>query len=155
MNEDGIRNAINRVSTLVDYFALYVRDEPARWDVYPDIPSGYVSTTSKVDGKTISKWEKRQRGHRPIGRMYSVSPAQTELFHLRLLLLKVKGTKSLVDLRTVDGQVCESFIATCLALGLIEDDDEWQKAIDEATIWMMPGPLQKLFVRVLRGLAIK
>ena len=105
--------------------------------------------TAKVDGRTVSKWEKRQRGHHAIGRMYSVSPAQPELFRLRLLLLKVKGAKSFEDLRKVDGQVCESFIATCLALGLIEYDDEWRRAMDEAAVWMMPGLLRRLFVRFL------
>ena len=102
MNEDGIRNAINRVSMHIDYCTLNVRDESARWYVYPDVPSHYVFKTSKVDGITIAKWEKRQRGHYAIGRMYSVSPAQTELFNLFLLLLKVKETKSFEDLRTVD-----------------------------------------------------
>jgi len=29
-----------------------------------------------------------------IGRMYSVSPTQVELFHLRLLLLTIKGATS-------------------------------------------------------------
>ena len=149
MNEDRIRTSISRVSMLIDYFALNVRDEFARQYAYPDIPSHYVFKTAKVDKRTVSKWKKRQRGHHAIGRMYSVSPAQTELFHLRLLLLKVKGAKSFEDLRTVDGQVCESFIATCLALGLIEDDDEWRRAMDEAAVWMMPGLLRRLFVRIL------
>ena len=92
---------------------------------------------------------KRKRRHDAFGRMYSVSPAQTELFHLRLLVLKVKGATSFEVLRTVDGQVCESIIATCLALGSIEDDDEWRRAIEEAAVWMMPGLLRKLFVRIL------
>ena len=134
MNEDGIRNAINRVTMLMDYFELNVRDETATQFAYPDIPSHYVYKKVNVDGRTVIRWEKRLRGHHAIGRMYSVSPAQTELFHLRLLLLKVKGAKSFKDLRTVDGRVCESFIATCLALGLIEDDDEWRKALDEAAV---------------------
>ncbi|XP_046590233.1 uncharacterized protein LOC124293426 [Neodiprion lecontei] len=109
---------------LNDYFALNVRDESARWFVYPDIPSHYVFKKSNVDGAIVSRWEKRQRRHDAFGQMYSLSPAQIELFHLRLLLLKVKGAKSFKDLRTVDGQVCETFTATCLALGFIEDDDE-------------------------------
>ena len=149
MNKDGIRNAISRGSMLIDYFALNFRDESARQYAYPDIPSHYVFKTTKVDGRTVSKWEKRQRGHHLIGRMHSVSPAQTELFHLRLLLLNVKGSKSFKDLKTVDRQVYESFIAICLALGLIEDDDEWRKALDEASVWMMPGLLRRLFVRIL------
>ena len=102
-----------------------------------------------VDGRTVIRWEQRLRGHHAIGRMYSVSPAQTKLFHLRLFLLKVKGAKSFEDSRTVDSRVCESFIATCLALGLIEDNDEWRKALDKAAVWMMPGLLRRLFVTIL------
>jgi len=55
--------------------------------------------------------------------MYSISPTQIELFHLRLLLI-VKGTTSFDVLRIVNGEVYQLFSAACLALGLIEDDDE-------------------------------
>ncbi|XP_043266624.1 uncharacterized protein [Venturia canescens] len=132
MNNDGIRNAMSQIGMLNDYFALNFRDEFARQFIYPDIPSYYVFKRSKVDGQTVCRWEKQQRRHDAFGRMYSV-----------------KGAKSFDDLRTINGQVCETFIATCLALGLIEDDDEWKKVLEEAAIWMMPGLLRRLFVRIL------
>ena len=91
----------------------------------------------------------RQTSFNTIGRMYSVSPAQTELFHLRILLLSVKRAKSFEDLRTVDGVLHSTFAATCLALGLIESDEKWRKAMIEATSWMMPRQLRYLFVRIL------
>ena len=81
--------------------------------------------------------------------MYSISPTQTELFHLRLLLLHVRGATSYEDMRTVDGVLHDSFAAACLALGLIEDDDNWIKALEEATLWMMPQRLRLSFVRIL------
>ena len=34
-------------------------------------------------------------------------------------------------------------------MGLIEDDDEWIRAMNEAITWMIPGSLRKLFVRIL------
>ena len=43
-----------------------------------------------------------------IGRMYAVSPTQTELFHLRLL---------------VDGVIHNQFAVACLAKGLIDDNN--------------------------------
>ncbi|XP_020710382.2 uncharacterized protein LOC110117230 [Athalia rosae] len=49
-------------------------------------------------------------------------------FHRRSLLLTVK--------------------ATCLARGLIEDDEEWKRTTDEATTWMIPRRLRRLFVRI-------
>ncbi|XP_025265716.1 uncharacterized protein LOC112638349 [Camponotus floridanus] len=61
----------------------------------------------------------------------------------------VKGSTSFNDLRTVDGKLHPSFSAACLALGLIEDDDEWKRAMNEAVGWMMPRQLRRLFVRIL------
>ncbi|XP_043481809.1 uncharacterized protein LOC122510914 [Leptopilina heterotoma] len=81
--------------------------------------------------------------------MYSVNPRQLELFHLRLLLLTVKGVTSFQSLRTVNGVIHESFTSACLALGLIEDDSEWIRTMEEATLWMMPRSLRQLFVRIL------
>jgi len=42
-----------------------------------------------------------------------------------------------------------SFSATCLALGLIEDDNEWRRVMNEVIGWMMPRQLRRLFVRIL------
>ncbi|XP_048510258.1 uncharacterized protein LOC125500693 [Athalia rosae] len=78
-----------------------------------------------------------------------IPEAFVELFHLRLLLLTVKGAKNYIDLKTVNGNVHQTFTATCLAQGLIEDDEEWKHTMDEATTWMMPRRLRRLFVRIL------
>ncbi|XP_044597772.1 uncharacterized protein LOC123274271 [Cotesia glomerata] len=83
------------------------------------------------------------------GRMYSVSPAQSELFHLRILLLHSKGARNYEELRTVNGVIHNTFTETCLAAELIEDDDEWKRTLNEAVIWMMPRQLRCLFVRIL------
>ncbi|XP_036147086.1 ATP-dependent DNA helicase PIF1-like [Monomorium pharaonis] len=54
----------------------------------------------------------------------------------------VKGATSFNDLKTVNGEFCQSFSAACLALGLVEDDDEWKRAMNEAVAWMMPRQLR-------------
>ena len=69
--------------------------------------------------------------------MYFISQTQTELCYLQLLLLTVKGTKSFSNLRDVIGKIHDTFVATCVALGSIDGDDEWQKAMNEAEIWMV------------------
>ncbi|XP_072760469.1 uncharacterized protein [Anoplolepis gracilipes] len=61
----------------------------------------------------------------------------------------IKGVTSFDKLKTVNGEVCQTFSAACLALGLIEDDDEWKRAMNEAIGWMMPKQLRRLFVRIL------
>ena len=88
---------------LIEYFKLNARDKTARRYLYSQIPKHYVFKKEKIDGKTVSHWQPRQSQFNVIGRMFSVSPAQNELFHLRILLLSVKGATSFNDLKTVDG----------------------------------------------------
>ncbi|KYM93650.1 ATP-dependent DNA helicase PIF1, partial [Cyphomyrmex costatus] len=146
--EETMITALNQVTMLIDYFNLNSRDEEARQYLYIEIPRYYLFKKEKINGKDIARWVKRKSYYNCIGRMYSVSPTQIELFHLRLLLLTIKGATSSNDLKTVNGKICQSF-STCLALGLIEDDDEWIRAMNEAVGWMMPRQLRRLFVRIL------
>jgi len=122
--EDAITTALNQVTMLIDYFSLNLRDEEARQYLYIEIPRYYTFKKEKINDRNVSRWIKRKSHYNCIGRMYSVSPAQTELFHLRLLLLTVKGATSFNDLKTVNREFYQLFSAACLALGLIEDDDE-------------------------------
>ncbi|XP_018404137.1 PREDICTED: uncharacterized protein LOC108780818 [Cyphomyrmex costatus] len=147
--EEAMINALNQVTMLIDYFSLNSRDEEARQYLYVEIPRYYTFKKEKINGRNVSCWVKRKSHYNCIGRMYSVSPTQTELFHLRLLLLTIRGATSFNDLRTINGEICQSFSAACLALGLIEDDDEWKRAMNEAVGWMMPRQLRRLFVRIL------
>ncbi|XP_029668856.1 uncharacterized protein LOC115238862, partial [Formica exsecta] len=151
INNDGIRSAVERVTMLFNYFELNARDEKAKQYLYTDIPSHYVFKKVTINGRTINRWEKRQRYFNCIGRMYSVSPShnQIELFHLRILLLHVRGATCFQELRTVNNEIHQTFTAACLALGLIEDDEEWYRAMNEAKVWMMPKRFRNLFVRIL------
>jgi len=73
-----------------------------------------------------------------IGLMYLISPSQTKLSHLPLLLLKGKRATSFEDLRAVNNKICYTFHGSCLELGRIEDNGEWERAMTEGEIWMMP-----------------
>ena len=121
-DEQEIQNALEQVTMLMDYFALNLRDPEDRNYLYHNIRVHYVFKTEKIDGKKENKWRKRKKYTKCIGRIYTVSPAQVELFHLRILLMRVKGAKSFEDLRTVNGEIKESCTATCLAFGFIEND---------------------------------
>ncbi|XP_051155716.1 uncharacterized protein LOC127278181 [Leptopilina boulardi] len=142
-----VRSALNRSTELTEYFALNNRDPHAKNYTYSEIPLHYVF--QKKGSSNANTWQKRKKHFNTLGRMYSVSPSQPELYHLRLLLITVKGATSYEHLRTVDGVVHDSFVFTCLKLGLIEDDDEWENAMHEAEVWMMPRQLRQLFVRIL------
>ena len=81
--------------------------------------------------------------------MYSVSLCHIKLFRLRLLLLHSRGAISFNDLKLVNGVQYETLFEACLALGLIEYDEEWSRSMQEAVNWMMPCSLRHLFVRIL------
>ncbi|XP_044591402.1 uncharacterized protein LOC123269633 [Cotesia glomerata] len=146
--DDVINKALEKQTMLIDYFALNARDEEARNFSYAEIPSHYVFKKSSNDSN-VHSWNNRKKQLNVIGRMYSISPNQTELFHLRLLLIHTKGATSFDDLKTVNGITHQTFVETCLALGLIEDDNEWTRALTGAESWMMPQQLRRLFVRIL------
>ncbi|XP_058810203.1 uncharacterized protein LOC131675291 [Phymastichus coffea] len=149
VNEINLEFLQNKSSLLLDYFKLNRDDESARQYYYYQIPSHFTHKKIKLMDVTVTKWQPRKKHFNTIGRMYSVSPAQLELFHLRLLLLHVKGAVNFEHLRTVDNVIHPTFIAACLALGLIENDDEWNTAINEGVQWMMPQRLRFFFVRIL------
>uniref|UniRef100_A0ABD2WAL1 Helitron helicase-like domain-containing protein n=1 Tax=Trichogramma kaykai TaxID=54128 RepID=A0ABD2WAL1_9HYME len=150
LTNDKLESALNQVTMLHDYFDLNKRDINARNILYTNIPEHYIFKEIKINGvKAKKQWVKREKRIKAIGRMYSVSPTQSELYHLRLLLLHKKGATSYKDLLTVNDIYHNTFTDACLALGLIEDDNEWHIAMNEAVHWMMPNSLRKLFVLIL------
>lgn len=103
---------------LIDHFALNLRDEEARNYLYIEILCYYTFKKEKVNGQNISRQVKCGNHYNCVGRMYSVSPNQIELFYLQLLLFvlcNVKKATSFEYLRTVNGQCNQIFSATCLA----------------------------------------
>lgn len=72
-----------------------------------------------------SKWERRLRQLRVIGRVHNIDyVAQPELYHLRLLLYHVKDATSFEDLRTVNYMQYQTYKQACLARGLAYDDQQ-------------------------------
>ncbi|XP_044005498.1 uncharacterized protein LOC122850412 [Aphidius gifuensis] len=141
--EESIRAAMDQHTMLMDYFAFNERDPLAKTFTYAEISEHYVFK------KGSGPWQKRKKHFNVIGRMYSISPSQVELFYLRLLLLTVKGATSFENIRVIDCVTHDSYHSACLALGLIEDDEEWDRAMTEGGVWMMPHQVRNLFVRIL------
>jgi hypothetical protein len=81
--------------------------------------------------------------------MYFVHPVAGERFFLRLLLTVVLGTTSFEHLRTVDDIKHPTFQAACKALGLLQDDAEWDTCMREACIDQNAKRLRNLFVTFL------
>ncbi|XP_015124926.1 uncharacterized protein LOC107046742 [Diachasma alloeum] len=146
--ECDLAGALEQQNMLLDYFALNIRDANARKYLYIDIPEHYTFDKKKANNRIIG-WKPRKASFKTIGRMYSINPSQVELFHLRLLLCNVKGAMSFNDLRSVDGRLLATFTEACVARGLIQDDHEWTRAMEEGEVWMMPQALRQLFACIL------
>ncbi|XP_012571087.1 uncharacterized protein [Cicer arietinum] len=104
--------------------------------------------TKYVWNKTSIKWT-RQKNGRCVGRIYYVPPTSGEKFYLRMLLNKVRGSRSFEDIKTVNGFVHLTYKDTCYALGLLEDDKEFDDCIKEAVAWGNGIQLCQLFSTIL------
>ncbi|XP_044583970.1 uncharacterized protein LOC123264615 [Cotesia glomerata] len=131
-NNDELREALQKQSMLIDYFKLNERDSNARQYIYSDILYHYVFKKDNVT--KITSWQPRKKYLNVIGRKV-------------LEVLKISGT--------MNGILCDTFTSTCLTAGLIEDDQEWKRTLNEAIVWMMPRQLRCLFVHYNRRFGVK
>jgi hypothetical protein len=81
--------------------------------------------------------------------MSFVHPSSGERFYLCTLLTIIEGAKSWEDLRTFEGYLYPTYKAACLARGLLEDDGEWNQALEEAGLMHTGSQLRSLFATIL------
>ena len=63
--------------------------------------------------------------------------------------LIIRGPTSFDDLCTFDGVLYHSFKSTCIACGLLDSDEQWDRSLTEAVLWQNGSQLQELFVCIL------
>ncbi|GFR17143.1 helitron_like_N domain-containing protein [Trichonephila clavata] len=140
-NETVIDCAINPPkTTLTEFFVLCNRADAfgafARKLLYSEVPQYFTWAQTKI-------WMPHKQGtpieacsglfkSKILGRVFTVNPRQTECFYLRLLLVNVTGPLSFQDIRKVNGQQYLTYKDACLALGLLEDDNQWDCMLTEA-----------------------
>ena len=144
------------VSPLMAYFDECQKPDSKASEIrYCEMPYHYTWKGSKTDGQ----WVPRKRGHgNQIGRVpyRMLSPHNHEYFYMRTLLNVRVGVTGFEDLRTVPDQeaeggkiVCNNFKEACQKLGLYHDDTEWDKVMEEASIWGFPNSLRLLATNIL------
>jgi len=137
-----LNNEALKKTPLTEWFTANATLPDAKDVGYLDFPQKFI-------------WEKKARKWKPhsqcnvIGRMYFVSPKAGERFYLSTLLTVVKGAESWEDLRKYQGELHTSFKAACFARGLLEDDGEWQKCLQEAGNMQTGHQLCCLFAIIL------
>ncbi|CAF5054116.1 unnamed protein product [Rotaria sp. Silwood1] len=128
---EAVERAATKDTTLTAWFKLNAKNPDARQYLYHDIPQHFVIERNGT-------WKHRLQGENVICRMYSVSPSVVERYHLRLLLLYTPGTCNFDDPKTVDGQICQTFMEAAKRRGLLRDDAEYERCNSEAVIFQMP-----------------
>ena len=108
--EENAVNYKNHDTTLTAWFDLNKKDINAKKVLYCNIPQYYFFDDSK-------KWIKRKNHFNAVGRIINVSLKDSERFHLKLLLNRVKEAISFEDLRTYNGIIYETFKETAIELG--------------------------------------
>ena len=137
-------------TTLTAFFDLCGSDEFAQTLLYNELPQYYTfdekakAWKRRKNGTPVPGWPDVKKGD-AVGRVYTVHPTSSERFHLRLLLHRVRGPQSFDDLRTVDGQLCESFQQACLMHGLLEDDNHWNDTLTEAALSCTAHQIRTVF----------
>ncbi|XP_020272660.1 ATP-dependent DNA helicase RRM3-like [Asparagus officinalis] len=109
----------------------------------------YAEFSAKFVWKKKEKcWKPRKKGQ-SVGRIVYAHPSCGERFYLRLLLNVVKGPTSFDDIREFNGTVYQTYNETCAAMRLLDDDNEWKHAIDEASYSSSGRQMRQLFAQIL------
>ncbi|XP_044591373.1 uncharacterized protein LOC123269604 [Cotesia glomerata] len=150
-------NVIDKVvnppkTTLMAFFELCNCDNFAKTLLYFEVPAYYVWKNNHFErrkkGKDVPGYLGVKKDH-VLGRVYTVHPGNAECYYLRLLLHQIRGPVSFSALKTVDGVIQPTFQAACRALGLLEDDANWDHTLEEACISDSPFKIRELFAIML------
>ena len=81
--------------------------------------------------------------------MYFVPSNSGEKYYLHMLLNTVPGATFFQHLCTVDNITYDTFKDACVALGILQDDREWDDCLQEAGTIKSGRQLRKLFSTIL------
>jgi hypothetical protein len=141
---DNLESVIEqqRTTELTAFFE-YNTQKPDERTTYVDFPKKFVWKEKK--------WNTRKAAFDTIGRVHSIHPAGGDVFYLRMLLHHdhCMGKTSFDDLKTLEGEICESYQEVCRLLELLQDDKEWDDVLTEGSITKLSSALRELFVTIL------
>ena len=84
-----------------------------------------------------------------IGRVTWIPLNAGEVCYLRLLLVNISGQSSFEDARAFNGELYATYKAACLSRGLLQDDQEYVQALEEAATFRVAFQMRSLFVAIL------
>nr|XP_036228731.1 uncharacterized protein LOC118682893 [Bactrocera oleae] len=146
-------------TTLTAFFKFCQNDNFAKTLLYSEVPRYYRWNNSN------KQWQRRIQGtpveNQPgvkvsdaLCRFYTVHVTNFECFCLRMLLHHVRGPISFADLKIVNGQRCQTYREACEARKLLENDNHWDKTMEEAVQCRSPDRIRELYATLLSSCGI-
>lgn len=138
-----------RHTTLTTSFHLCQSDDFAKTLLYHEVPKYFTWNNSKLEfqrrkqGKAVPGYAD-VRASDALGRVYTVHPNNAECFYLRMLLHEIRGPTSFQALKTINGDVCETYREACNKLGLLENDQHWDTTLTEASTFAPHGKTKNI-----------
>ena len=104
--------------------------------------------------KSKKQWSKRKstKDGSVIGRVHTVNPVAGDVYYLRMLLHDdhCRGKTSFDDMKVIEsGRLCETYKSVCFELGLLSDDLEWNRVLEESAVTRMCPQIRDLFIVIL------
>ncbi|GKB36720.1 DNA helicase PIF1, ATP-dependent [Tanacetum coccineum] len=92
-----------------------------------------------IDVTMFTDWFDLNERHPPARTLTIVysTPSAGERYFLRMLLNIARGPQKFEHLLIVNGRICSTFKEACFAYGLLNDDKEWTREIQEASLWAL------------------
>ena len=143
---------------LLAFFEAMAKHPEKQHIVYPDVFQHFTCTGKTKEFKLRKNKQKTSESANEdvmsdkIGRLPIIkfNPHSSELYYLRMLLYKVPGPTCFNDLKMVDGHLHNSYAEACVALGIVEDDVEMDKVLEEATNVLISGSaVREVFANIL------
>ena len=134
-------------TTLMAFFKFNAVETQARKITYQDFPKFCTFARNAWNWRKTLPTDNEVP--RTIGRINSVSPAQGERYFLRLMLSHTTGATCFKDLRTVGRTIYPTYKEACKALGLLEDDSEWGRALEEVAEYGSANQVRATFAILL------
>ncbi|GJZ69211.1 DNA helicase [Tanacetum coccineum] len=138
-----VLNSHKKKTTLTEWLYYNEQNADGRHLTYLNFPSEYVWY---LNGKF---WRRRRiKTKSSIGRLAYVHPAAGDLFYQRMLLCHQTGCTSFPGIRTVNDVIYPTCRDACQALGLLQDDQEWEVTLQEAALTATPAELRTLLAYI-------
>ncbi|KAK3922213.1 ATP-dependent DNA helicase [Frankliniella fusca] len=135
---------INEMTEMAEFNGDTIHNDP-RDLLYVDMPTRFTWDRKKKE------WHSRKSGN-ALGRLGVILPndKNLELFHLRALLMNIKGPTCFQDLKTKDGTVYDTYTEACIAWGLAENSKLPFQILAEITTVMNPSALRYNFCIIIK-----